>query len=453
MVTSAPNLRSASTRSLWNELKGLLARLHFYVGLFIAPFLLIAAVTGILYALTPQIESVVYDKQLSVSAPAGARLAPLSEQVQAAQAAVPDGTVAEVRPAQDSTSTTRVSFETSAAAADRRMTAFVNPYTSEVTGVLETYGEWLPIRTWFDDLHRNLHLGEVGRVYSELAASWLWVLAASGLVLWLTRRMRRRSVRAYLLPARTGPHRKRTLSVHATLGVWASLGLFFLAATGLTWSSFSGGNIEKLREALSWTTPSVAVEASDAGPVAQSDVPEVAQSMMATAAANGLDSPIAIIPAAEDGAWKVSQVQRSWPSKQDSIAVDPTNLRVLEKIEFDDWPLAAKLARWGVDAHMGLLFGWVNQIVLIALALALVGVILAGYRMWWLRRPKAPKRCLPAPLGASSSSTMAYALLLATAAVLGVLVPVLGVSLVIFILADLARRALGRMPHRTAPRR
>lgn len=35
----------------------------------------------------------------------------------------------------------------------------------------------LPLRTWLDYLHRNLLLGDVGRVYSELAASWLWVTA------------------------------------------------------------------------------------------------------------------------------------------------------------------------------------------------------------------------------------------------------------------------------------
>lgn len=60
-------------RRLRDELRELTLRLHFYVGLFIAPFLLVAAATGILYALTPQIEQVVYDKELHASAPAGRR--------------------------------------------------------------------------------------------------------------------------------------------------------------------------------------------------------------------------------------------------------------------------------------------------------------------------------------------------------------------------------------------
>ena len=42
----------------------LLRRLHFYIGLFIAPFIFIAALTGTLYVLTPQLEKALYHQQL-----------------------------------------------------------------------------------------------------------------------------------------------------------------------------------------------------------------------------------------------------------------------------------------------------------------------------------------------------------------------------------------------------
>ena len=75
MATRAPPRptggNTSRPRRLRDELRELTLRLHFYVGLFIAPFLLVAAATGILYALTPQIEQVVYDKELHASAPAG----------------------------------------------------------------------------------------------------------------------------------------------------------------------------------------------------------------------------------------------------------------------------------------------------------------------------------------------------------------------------------------------
>jgi len=37
-------------------LPALFRRLHFYIGVLVGPFLLVAAVSGVLYALTPQIE-------------------------------------------------------------------------------------------------------------------------------------------------------------------------------------------------------------------------------------------------------------------------------------------------------------------------------------------------------------------------------------------------------------
>ncbi|MEV6822610.1 PepSY-associated TM helix domain-containing protein [Nocardiopsis dassonvillei] len=68
---------------------------------------------------------------------------------------------------------------------------------------METYGTSgaLPARTWVDTLHRSLHLGDVGRLYSELAASWMWVVALGGVVLWAARNRRPRAgLRRLLLP-------------------------------------------------------------------------------------------------------------------------------------------------------------------------------------------------------------------------------------------------------------
>src|SRR5699024_1594270 len=343
--------RPRRPRRMRDELRELTVRLHFLAGLFITPFLLVTAVTGILYALTPQIEQMVYAEELHAAPCAQAEATPLAQQIRAGQAAVPDGTVAEIRPAPEAGSTARVSFESPSAPEDRRLTAFVDPCTGEVTWVLPTFGEWLPLRTWFDDLHRNLHLGDAGRWYSEVAASWLWVLALSGLAVWLTRKRRKRSLRALLLAQRTGPRRQRAVSLHATLGVWAALGLFFLSATGLTWSQYAGGNVGALRQSLDWSTPSVSTQAHAGAPVApvgEQRVPEVAQHMLEDSRAHGLADPVAITPGADGGAWVVSQVQRSWPLQQDSVSLDPATGQVLDSVRFEDWPVAAKFAEAGI---------------------------------------------------------------------------------------------------------
>lgn len=441
-----------STGQAWwrASLRPLLLRLHFYVGIFVAPFILIAALTGLLYAFTPQLEQVVHRHQLVV--PVGGSRMPLADQIATAQHEMPDGTIAEIRPADRPDGTTRVSFATDDLDSDHWRTVFVDPYTGEVRGVLTTYGEWLPVRDFFDTLHRTLMLGDVGRVYTELAASWLWVLAISGLAIWLFRtgRRRTRDLRRILLPRLSGSGRSRSLTWHGSLGLWAAVGMLFLSATGLTWSQFAGEHVGQLRSRLDWTTPTVDTRLAGGGsPVAADQVGAVAGLALATARATGLDGPVAIQPGAAGEAWTVSQVKRSWPEQQDSVAIDPIAGQVVQRIDFADWPVAAKLARWGIDAHMGLLFGLPNQLALAGLATALITMVVLAYRMWWARRlTRRPIRAdadpgLPAPPGGGRTPDRIAVLSVAgVAVVLSVLLPVLGGSLLIFLTVDALRTAI-----------
>lgn len=81
--------------------------------------------------------------------------------------------------------------------ASKTRAIFIDPVTLAAKGDMTVYGTSgiLPFRTWLDDLHRGLLLGDAGRVYSELAASWLWVAALGGVVLWFTGRRQPRQLR------------------------------------------------------------------------------------------------------------------------------------------------------------------------------------------------------------------------------------------------------------------
>jgi uncharacterized iron-regulated membrane protein len=137
------------------------------------------------------------------------------------------------------------------------------------------------------------------------------------------------------------------------------------------------------------------------------------------------------------GPWTVTEVKRSWPTQVDAVAVDAGTGTVVDQVRFTDYPFMAKLARWGIDAHMGALFGVANQVVLVAFGIGLVAVILLGYRMWWVRRPAAGR---PAPLAGRGqfrklSQPAGFAVVLATVAI-GWLAPLFGLSLLAFLLVD-----------------
>ncbi|AIJ24885.1 PepSY-associated TM helix domain-containing protein [Amycolatopsis methanolica] len=431
-----PTAPPAAPSTPRGTLRPVLLRLHFCAGILVGPFLVVAAITGLLYVFTPQLEQVVYDHELHV--PAGTTAQPLSAQVATAENAVPEGTLYSVRPGPTATDTTQVVFKVDGLPESYYRTAFVNPYDGEIRGVLDTYGSGgpMPIRGWLDNLHRNLHLGDVGRIYSELAASWLAVVVAGGLVLWWGGRRRKRKVT-------TG--RARTLSWHATTGTWVALVLFFLSATGLTWSQFAGQNISEVRAALSWQTPSVPSKLPGAAAAPAVDF----DGALAAARTVGLDDPVEITPPGAGKAYVVKQIQRSWPERQDSAAIDPATGEVLNVLRFEDWPLAAKLARWGIDAHMGLLFGLANQIVLAVVMAGLIAMIVWGYRMWWQRRPAGRPVGRPFVRGSLRRLPMKVLVPLAAAGiVVGWFMPVFGLSLLAFLLLD---AFLGWRAHRRRP--
>lgn len=103
----------------------------------------------------------------------------------------------------------------------------------------------------------------------------------------------------------------------------------------------------------------------------------------------GIDAnAIEIRPAkSHDKAWTVTEIDRGWPTQVDAVAIDVATMRIVDHTRFETFPLMAKLTRWGVDFHMGVLFGLANQLLLITFGTGLCVMIVMGYRLWWIRRP------------------------------------------------------------------
>ncbi|MEU7919531.1 PepSY-associated TM helix domain-containing protein [Micromonospora zamorensis] len=444
-----------------SPLGALLLRLHFYAGILVAPFLVVAALTGLAYTTTPQLDSILYGDQLTV-AQVGDRQLPLAEQVGAARNAHPTGSITAVHPG-DGDRTTKVVFSLPELG-EKQHTVYVNPYTAESQGRLTTWFGSTPAATWLDDLHRHLHLGTVGEHYSELAASWLWVMALGGVILsWRRRGATRATARHLLVPdLSTGRGVRRTRGWHATTGVWLTVGLLFLSATGLTWSRYAGANFASGLDALNARTPEIstsltAVPTEPGGAHHHGDVGAGAtvesaafDRVLTVARDAGLSGPVEIVPAQEQGlAWTVTQIDNTWPVAKDRIAVDPAASTVTARSDFADWPLLAKLSGLGTQAHMGLLFGLVNQILLAALALGLLCVIVWGYRMWWQRRPtRTDRRALagtpPARGGVRGLPLWALLIGVPVTVAIGWALPLFGLTLLAFLVIDVVVGAVSR---------
>lgn len=436
----------------------LLRRLHFYAGILVGPFILVAATSGALYALSPALEQVVYRHELH-SPVTGATLT-LGEQVEIAQDVVGRGAVlTAVRPAPEPGDTTRVMFGQDGLGPSEARAVFVDPGTGEVRGDLVTYGSSgsLPLRAWISDLHRSLHLGDPGRLYSELAASWLGIVVTAGLVLWVNRLRAARRTAGVARPKRRRTGYRRVLSWHTLVGAVVVLGALFLSATGITWSQHGGAHVAELRAGLGWLTPALNTSLTDGAP---DDGDEHAGHGGTPAEHTGVANPatfdavlaiaqrvnvntgeVEIRPPAEPGtAWVVQENKSSVPTEGDAVAVDGTTMQVVDRTDVADSPLAAKLTTWGIDLHMGLLFGLANQLVLLVLALGIGSMVVLGYLMWWKRRPTREPRGLvgPPPVRGVLRGAPWWGLAAVAVVAVGIgwFLPLVGYPLAAFVLVD-----------------
>ncbi|MCI1017730.1 PepSY domain-containing protein [Microbacterium sp. C5A9] len=457
-----PSVPSAPRARRW--FGPLLLRLHFFAGILVGPFILIAALSGALYALTPQLEQAVYAHELH--APKSDTTLTLAAQIEAADDYLgEDAALSAVRPAPENGDTTRIMYAEEGLGASESRAVFVDPGTGEIRGDLVVYGTSgsTPLRTWISTLHRNLHLGEPGRVYSELAASWLGIVAVAGLALWIIRIRRARVKKDLLRPNPAHRGYRRLFGWHTSVGIWVLLGALFLSATGITWSQFAGANVSALRASFDGGTPALVTDldgqAADADEHAHHHGAQSAPTGAANPAtfdailaiahrANVNTGQVEITPPAQPGtAWTIREIKTGFPTEGDSLAIDGTTMQVVDRIDFADLPLTAKLASWGINLHMGVLFGFANQIVLFLIAIALVAMVVIGYAMWWKRRPAGrPDRRVGSVPGPALREAPWWGVTAVAAAgvVIGIWLPTVGWTLVGFLAVDLVLRVVVR---------
>lgn len=402
------------------SVRAILWRLHFLSGFLAAPLVVWLCVTGILFAWNPQIESVLYREALTAKAEGRPR--PLWEQVAAVTGRYPGHHVVEVRPAAaGSGGTTGVVLKPVGAEpgpgfapAAGAFTAYVDPVSATVTGRIH---ESRRPDEWLRNLHSNFRLGEGGlaNTLTELAGSLVLVSLVTGLYLWwpTTPAARRRALR----PRPGGPRgggRRAWRHLHATTGVLTSGAVAVLVVTGLTWTDYAGRWVDVAKDRLMPAVPTLRTDVTGSAPAGGShgghgdhSRHQAGTDSDGTSASTGpsvrLDHLARVVTAADDAglvrpytvtppeiagqAWTVTDTDTRWPIRETSVAVDPGNGTVIDRLRFADRPLLDQATTIGIAFHQAELFGLANRVGLSLLAVALIVLVISGYAMWWRRRP------------------------------------------------------------------
>ncbi|OED47488.1 hypothetical protein AB838_15735 [Rhodobacteraceae bacterium (ex Bugula neritina AB1)] len=412
MATSQPQ-SAGQSRPLSEKFYFAVWRWHFYAGLFVIPFLIMLAVTGLMMMFITQFDGRDGEK---IAVTQGAAELSLPAQEAAVLAAQP-GTIAEwIGPkAPDLAAVFRVKTE-----GGQRLVA-IDQYTGEVIKVWDRRAGWYDLA---DNIHSTLLIGDTGDRLIEIAAGLGIVLVLTGLYLWWPRG----NAASALIPNFRARGRALWKNLHAVTGFWMSAILVIFLLSGLSWTGIWGGQMMQAWStfpAAKWDnvplsddihasmnhghtndvpwaleqTPMPA-SGSDTGITGVAEGADVdASSLIALGRRLGMEGRFRLAyPGGDTGVWTLNRDSMSGdgdsPFIDRTVHVDQYSGKILADVKYQDYSWAGKAMAVSIPFHMGLMGTW-SFLLNVVFCLSVIFVCVSGLVMWVKRRPKGARLAAP----------------------------------------------------------
>ncbi|MBM3106467.1 PepSY domain-containing protein [Pseudomonas sp. P66] len=386
-------------------------RWHFYAGLFVAPIMILLAITGIIYLFKPQLDPLLYRNLMVVET--GHHRQSADSLLQQVQQAYPKGQVSQYLPA----IATDRSAQFVVKDGGRELNVFINPYDGQLLGEQDAKNNLQAVAR---ALHGELMVGTIGDRVVELAAGWGIVLVVSGLYLWWPRGKRTGGV---LWPRLNARGRLLWRDLHAVTGFWGSALLLLMLLSGMTWTGFWGAKYADVwntfpaamwndvpksdqqarelnsatRQTVPWAVentpmPQSGAHAEHAGHAMAMSAPAAPQvsleQIQNLASTRSVEPGYSItLPTSADGVYTIA-VFADDPRNDATLHVDQYTGKVLVDVRWQDYNNVARATELGVMLHEGKMFGPLNQIIILLVCLMILLGSVSGLVMWWKRRPE-----------------------------------------------------------------
>jgi len=383
-------------------------RWHFYAGLYVVPFLLMLAITGLVMVFFTGFQ---HRLGMTIHVAPQAQTASVTAQAQAVLARLPGAQLKDYLAPKSATAPAWFSVQVDG----RVESVAVNPYTAEV---VRTVDKESTVFAWAEKIHGTLLIGDVGDRLIEIAAGLGIVLIVTGVYMawprgqtgWLQ----------VLVPDLKASGRAWWKSLHVSVAFWMGLVLAFFLVTGLAWAGIWGGKFVQpwgsfpaskwdnvptsdathaslstpgLKE-VPWgleLTPLPASGSAAGQPGIAAGQPVNLETVNAYARRIGFSGQYRVaVPQDETGVYTVSADSMGGdltdPTGDRYVHIDRHTGRVLAEVSFADYSPMAKFMAIGIALHqgdMGPWSAWLN----VVFCLAVVFLCVSGVVMWWQRRP------------------------------------------------------------------
>ncbi|APC16097.1 peptidase [Pseudomonas frederiksbergensis] len=429
-------------------------RWHFYAGLFVAPFMVMLALTGIVYLFKPQLDPLMYGSLLNV--PAGHHPVSADELLRRVQEAYPQGQIKQYLPPVNAERSAQFVVKN----AGNELNVFIDPYHADVLGEQDAKKNLQAIAR---AIHGELMIGTVGDRLVELAAGWGVVLVVSGVFLWWPRG---KTGAGIVWPRFNSRGRVLWRDLHAVTGFWGAAFLLVMLLSGMTWTGFWGkqyaevwnrfpaamwNNVPKsdqearslntaTRQTVPWAMENTPMPMSgdhaehmahNGGSSAPAAPTISLQDLQDIAVQRQIEPGYSItFPSTASGVFTIA-VFADDPRNDATLHVDQYSGEVLADVRWQHYGNVARATEMGVMLHEGKLFGPFNQIVVLLICLMILLSAVSGVVIWWKRRPQGKLGVPPLRHDLPTWKTGAFIIL-----ALAVVFPLVGASLIVVWLLD-----------------
>lgn len=436
-------------------------RWHFYAGLYVIPFLLILAMSGMSMMYLSAFNGRDGENiAVPITGTATGTVVSIAAQEQTITQHFPTATLVEyIQPEINRAAIFHISENISEK--DIHTLVALNPYSNDIID------HWVRRDGWYDwltQLHGTLFMGEIGDRLLEIAAGFGVVLIVTGLYLCWPRTTGWRQV---LIPQLRRKGRVQWKSLHQTVGIYIAAFLLLFLLSGLSWTGIWGGKLVQAWNtfpAEKWSnvplsdkthasmnhgaikdvpwgleqTP-LPQSGSNAGLAGLSaEVEATPDSIAQLARALGYQGRFHInYPSDDQGVWTLSQDTMSNdsadPTSDRTVHIDQYTGKILADVSFSDYSLGAKSMAVGIALHEGDMGVW-NLVINTIVCLCVIFLCISGIVMWWIRRPiKAFKLAAP-PLPEKLPFWKGAVVLIL---MLSLLFPLVGITLLVVLAIDL----------------
>ncbi len=348
------------------KLKSTIVKLHRWVGLFIAAFLILQAITGIIISFRDDLNGALYHTDIAASDTTATY-----EQILAAaknhQPGTPVGKI--IVPSRPGDAylinyrPTPHSLPTLAA---------LSPHDATVihSGSLVSF----PVEAAFE-LHYRLLLGKPGQNLSGALAALFFGMLCSGLYLWWPKGPLKRGFQVKLSAARV----RAIFDLHRVVSAGGSILLIIMAITGF---------LLAVPDVLGSKTSTTQTPLSNAGPTTAPPAP--LDHIIANAQRHAAGQTPRKIAFSKDGQL-VTLVYSSIggsanPRATDSVVTDATTGVILAVSRFEDSGTRQKGLSWALAFHTFDITGWLARPLSLIAGLLLAAISITGVWLWLLRR-------------------------------------------------------------------